>query len=88
MNFNNRASGVHGSTSIKVTLPTLVPELSYSDLEIAEGDSASAAFAYLAQGRYFQGNEEEKVRSNLLEYCKRDTLAMVKLHEKLAEYPA
>lgn len=78
--------GFHGRTSIKVTLPTLVPELSYSDLEIAEGDSASAAFAYLAIGRYSEGDETEDIRNKLLRYCERDTLAMVKLHEKLAEY--
>ncbi|MFC1904518.1 DUF2779 domain-containing protein [Chloroflexota bacterium] len=73
----------HGSTSIKVTLPALVSELSYSDLEIAEGDSASAAFAYLAQGKYSEENEVEDIRNKLLRYCERDTLAMVKLHEKL-----
>lgn len=80
--------GFHGRTSIKVTLPTLVPELSYSDLEIADGDSASAAFAYLALGRYSEGDETEDMRNKLLRYCERDTLAMVKLHEKLAEYIA
>jgi hypothetical protein len=80
--------GFHGRTSIKVTLPTLVPGLSYSDLEIAEGDSASAAFAYLALGRYSEGDETEDIRNKLLRYCERDTLAMVKLHEKLTEYIA
>jgi len=80
--------GFHGSTSIKATLPTLVSELSYSDLEIADGDSASAAFAYLAQGRYSKGDEVEDIRNKLLRYCERDTLAMVKLHEKLAGYIA
>lgn len=80
--------GFHGRTSIKVTLPTLVPELSYSDLEIAEGDSANAAFAYLALGRYSEGDETEVIKNKLLRYCERDTLAMVKLHEKLTEYIA
>jgi len=46
--------GFHGRTSIKVTLPTLVPELAYSDLEIAEGGSASAAFAYLVPPEIFR----------------------------------
>ena len=73
----------HGSTSIKATLPALVSELSYSDLEIAEGDSASAAFAYLAQGKYSEGDEIEDIRNKLLRYCERDTLAMVKLQQKL-----
>ncbi len=75
--------GFHGSTSVKVTLPVLVPEMSYGDFEIAEGDSASAAFAYLAMGRYKSKKEVEEIRANLLEYCAQDTLAMVKLHERL-----
>jgi len=76
----------HGSTSIKVTLPVLVPEMSYDNLEIADGDSAMAAFAYLALGKYKETKEIESVKRNLLEYCKQDTLAMVKLHQRLAEY--
>ncbi len=75
----------HGSTSIKVTLPVLVPEMSYDNMEIADGDSAMAVFAYLALGKY-EGREAETVKRHLLEYCKQDTLAMVKLHQKLAEY--
>jgi len=74
----------HGRTSIKVTLPVLVPEMSYDNLEIAEGDSAMAAFAYLALGRY-KGREAEEIKRHLLDYCKQDTLAMVESHKKLAE---
>ena len=59
--------------------------MSYDDLPIAEGDSAMAAFAYLALGQY-EGEQIETVRSNLLDYCKRDTLAMVRLHARLAEF--
>ncbi len=73
-----------GSTSIKRTLPVLVPEMTYDDLGIGEGDSASAAFAYLALGRY-DDTEAESVKRNLLDYCEQDTLAMVKLHERLSE---
>ncbi len=76
----------HGSTSIKITLPVLVPGMSYDNMEIADGDSAMAAFAYLALGKYKETKEIESVRRNLLEYCKQDTLAMVKLHHRLAEY--
>ena len=71
-----------------MTLPTLVLELFYSDLEIAEGDSANAAFAYLALGRYSEGDETEDIKNKLLRYRERDTLAMVKLHEKFTEYIA
>ncbi len=74
----------HGSTSIKRTLPVLVPAITYEGMEIGDGDSAMAAFAYLALGKY---NEEEStdVINNLVIYCGQDTLAMVKLHEKLVE---
>jgi len=76
----------HGSTSVKVTLPVLVPDMSYGDLEIADGDSASAAFAYLALGRYESEVEIEAVKRNLLDYCARDSMAMVKLHERLCAW--
>lgn len=74
--------GFCGSTSIKRVQPVLIPELSYKDLDIAEGDSASAAFAYMALGK---DPNPAATRRNLLKYCELDTLAMVKLHERLAE---
>jgi len=74
-----------GRTSIKYTLPSIVPEMSYENLEISDGMTASVHFAYMAQGRY-QPEEAMAIRNNLLEYCKQDTLGMVKLHKHLAEY--
>ena len=74
-----------GSVSLKSTLPALVPDMSYSHLAIAEGESAMVTFAYLAMGRY-DGEYAEAERQNLLQYCKQDTLAMVRLHERLVEY--
>ena len=71
---------------IKITVPVLVPEMSYDGLEIADGDSAMAAFAYLALGRYKETREVESTKRNLLDYCKLDTLAMIKIHQRLAEY--
>jgi len=77
----------HGRSSIKVTLPVLVEEseLSYNGLPIAEGDSAAAAFAMLAFGIYPGPEDVEAVLQQLREYCCLDTLAMVKLHQRLAE---
>ena len=77
--------GFQGSTSIKRTLPTLVSEMTYDNLEIGEGSSASAAFACLALGRY-DNAAAESVKRNLLVYCEQDTQAMVKLHERLYEF--
>lgn len=75
----------HGSTSIKVTLPVLVPDLSYDDLVIRDGNTAVTTFAYMALGR-LTGDKAELAKKNLLKYCERDTLAMVAVHEQLAKY--
>lgn len=72
-----------GSYSIKAVLPALVPELSYQDLEIKEGGTASTTFTQMVTGD-FQG-DIEKTRENLLEYCKMDTFAMVKILKKLKQ---
>jgi len=76
-----------GRTSIKVVLPVLVPDLSYDGLEIANGDVALVTFAMMAQGK-MDADEMERNRAALLEYCKMDTLAMVRLHEVLHEFGA
>lgn len=72
---------MQGSYSIKYVLPALIPELSYENLEINEGGLASVAFESL----YYETDlmRIAEIRNNLLEYCKLDTFAMVKLLEKL-----
>ena len=70
-----------GSYSIKKVLPALVPELSYSDLEISEGGTASSTFANMFSGEFI--GDIDKTRKDLLEYCKLDTLAMVEILKKL-----
>jgi len=67
-------------------LPALVPELSYDDLAIAEGLTASAEIArmMLTPGAFADG-ERDKLRQDLLAYCKLDTWAMVKLLERLEQ---
>ncbi|WP_027137401.1 DUF2779 domain-containing protein [Gaetbulibacter saemankumensis] len=74
-----------GSYSIKAVLPALVPELSYNDLEIKEGGTASTVFTQMVTGEF--SGDMEKTRTDLLEYCKLDTHAMVKILEKLYEIP-
>ena len=73
-----------GRTSIKVTLPALVPEMSYTTLAIGDGETAIAMFARMAKGNCDE-MDIENIRRDLLEYCRQDTLAMVKLHEQLME---
>ncbi len=72
-----------GRYTIKYVLPALVPELSYKDLEIQEGGTASNTFTQMAQGT-FEG-DYEKTRKALIAYCKLDTYAMVKILDKLYE---
>ena len=71
-----------GSFSIKKVLPVLVPELSYVGLDVADGDAAITRFARMARGE-ISGEAVEATRRQLLDYCKMDTLAMVRLHEAL-----
>jgi len=69
-----------GSASIKKVMPVLIPELSYGDLEIQEGMAASTAYANIKEQ---PKDEQMKIRQALLDYCHLDTLAMVKILEKL-----
>ncbi|WP_431158134.1 DUF2779 domain-containing protein [Winogradskyella poriferorum] len=72
-----------GSYSIKAVLPALVPELSYDDLEIKDGGSASNLFVKILNGQIT--NEIQLHRQNLKDYCKLDTFAMVKVMESLSK---
>ena len=72
---------MQGSYSIKNVLPALVPELSYNDLNIKEGGTASAIFAAMLKGEF--NGDINKTRQDLLAYCKLDTLAMVEILKKL-----
>ena len=74
---------MRGSYSIKSVLPALVPELSYNDLEIKEGGTASNTFLSMVNGT-FKGDVVE-TRRQLLEYCKMDTFAMVRILDKLRQ---
>lgn len=70
----------NGSASIKHTLPTFVPDMSYSELGIQNGDQASQQFFEFMQGKY-SAHQAEQMLKNLHEYCSQDTMAMVKLLE-------
>ncbi len=76
-----RLPAMKGSYSIKYVLPALVPELSYDSLTIGNGSDASSAFYNLKHAK--EEIEKEATRKALLEYCGLDTLAMVKILEKL-----
>lgn len=76
---------MQGSYSIKSVLPALVPEMenAYKDLNlIHHGGEAMQAFGALSK---MDELTKEAYRNALLAYCKLDTLAMVKVLEKLKE---
>jgi hypothetical protein len=70
-----------GKNSIKNVLPALVPGFSYQDLDINNGILASQSFLNLS--RIEDKEQISKTRKDLLEYCKLDTEAMVKIFEVL-----
>ena len=65
-----------------MVLPILVPELDYKDLEISDGSTAATRFQDLHEGKIL-GAAAETVRKNLTDYCRMDTLAMVRIVERL-----
>jgi hypothetical protein len=73
-----------GKSSIKVVLPVMVPGLSYDDLEVKSGGMAEMSYVLARTGELL-GDDLAHRRAALLKYCERDTLAMVRLFERLSE---
>jgi len=75
---------LEGSYSIKNVLPALCPddpELDYNKLDLVHnGEEAPNAYVELAEKT---SEEQARIRSALLAYCRLDTLAMVKILDKL-----
>jgi len=67
-----------GSYSLKAVLPALVPEMSYEGMVVANGQDAGLAWESLVRGGLDQ-SERERARMALLDYCGKDTLALVRL---------
>jgi hypothetical protein len=75
-----------GSYSLKVVAPTLIPELAYDDLSVADGTTASNRLLSLMLNEPAMDEEiRQRFAKELLAYCERDTWVMVKLLEKLRE---
>ena len=64
-------------------MPALIPELSYDELEVADGGAVSAAWLQMMASD--DSGEIVKLRDALLTYCHLDTLAMVRILEWLVE---
>jgi len=75
-----------GSFSLKTVLPALVPDLGYNDLAIGDGDTASRELTRLVLGDATLSPAERALkREQLLRYCERDTVAMVRVLSRLRE---
>ena len=84
---------MNGSFSLKSVLPAMFPndlELDYKNMEIQNGLLAMDGYFRIRELRLNNDNldaseEIEKIKNNLLKYCKLDTFAMVKILQKLIE---
>lgn len=72
-----------GSFSIKKVAPALLGDIvSYNHLTISDGVEAMLAFNRMVSISEFS-SEKEALRVAMLEYCKQDTILMVKIHNRL-----
>lgn len=67
-----------GSYSLKAVLPALVPGFSYEGMEVSHGGEAGLVWDQMIRGD-LDPAARQGLKSALLEYCRQDTLAMVKV---------
>lgn len=72
-----------GSTSIKKVLPVLCPDLRYNQDAVHDGGMAVAAWVEMVET--ISEHKRERLARELLEYCKLDSLAMVRIFEFLRQ---
>jgi len=73
-----------GSYSIKAVLPAFVPEMTYDGMEVTHGAQAGLAWEQMVRGGV-DAVARRRLRDALLAYCRQDTLAMVRILERLGE---
>lgn len=71
-----------GSYSLKAVLPALVPDMTYEGMEVPNGQAAGLAWEIIIREGCAESERQSK-RQALLAYCGQDTLALVRLLEKL-----
>ena len=69
---------MNGSWSIKAVLPTIAPDLNYKLLGIQDGMEAQQSYMKIIGGG-LTCDEQEETERQLREYCKLDSLAMLRL---------
>lgn len=72
-----------GSASIKKVLPVICPKLTYDGLSIADGGAACSSWKKMVFDDC-STREREIIAQDLLDYCKLDTYAMVRIWEEMS----
>jgi Domain of unknown function(DUF2779) len=72
-----------GKSSIKKVLPVLVPELNYAELNIQHGGLAYTRWYKMIFDKKLTDKERQQIRQDLLDYCRLDTWAMVRIWDIL-----
>ncbi|MGB0390117.1 MAG: DUF2779 domain-containing protein [Salibacteraceae bacterium] len=70
-----------GYHSMKYTLPAIDPSLEYSDLEIRNGRMAATTYQLLQTETH--QDKIDKTLNELIEYCSRDTIGLLKVYQAL-----
>ena len=73
---------LRGSFSMKALLPAVCPELNYDDLRLKGGEMAARAWLRMVAPATPHA-ERKELGAALLNYCARDTLAMLRVRERL-----
>jgi hypothetical protein len=68
---------------MKAVAPAVAPEVTYDDLDVADGGTASAAFYQIVADPTLTPKARDELRGSLLRYCARDTLALASVHHWL-----
>jgi hypothetical protein len=78
----------HGSFSIKSVVPALLPDMSYDDLDVSDGQTASTLLErWLCRPEELKPEERTGLQERLVAYCNHDTAVMVALFEALSALP-
>jgi hypothetical protein len=72
-----------GSFSLKSVLPAFLPELTYKDMEVGNGEEAGIAWERMLSADTSVA-EKARLRRALLAYCRQDTWALVALLDVIA----
>jgi len=79
---NTRHPDAAGRSSIKYVLPAWCPGLTYADMNIGDGQTASVRYLRVVKGLADEA-EATSTLADLVEYCALDTYAMVRLLEEM-----